>query len=410
MPGRKELRRASSFILQHSSFIIGSMRIAHVITRLILGGAQENTLLSCEDLMRIYGDDVLLVTGPPLGPEGSLLQRARAGGVPTQVIPQLRRAIHPWRDLVSYRRIKQALGQFRPDVVHTHSAKAGILGRAAAHALKIPAIVHGVHGAPFYPYQSRLARSFYRACERWAASRCHAFVSVADAMTDLMVAAGVAPREKFVTIYSGMEVEPLLDSERHRDRVRSELGYRPEHVVIGKVARLFHLKGHDDLIQAATQVVRSEPGVRFLLVGDGLLAEPLRQQIAAAGLDLHFQFTGLVPPQRIPELLAAMDIVVHTSLREGLARVLPQALIAGKPVVSYDIDGAREVVIPDETGYLVPPRNIAGIEQALCRLAADPELRRRLGSEGRRRVTDVFRHERMTAQLRDLYQRLLSPQ
>ena len=145
------------------------MRIAHVITRLILGGAQENTLFTCEDLLRIYGDDVLLITGPALGPEGSLLERARAGGVPLEIIPPLCRAIHPWRDLLAYRRIKAALARFRPDVVHTHSAKAGILGRAAASALAVPAIVHGVHGAPFHPYQGRGARMLFRACERWAA-------------------------------------------------------------------------------------------------------------------------------------------------------------------------------------------------------------------------------------------------
>jgi glycosyltransferase involved in cell wall biosynthesis len=384
------------------------MRIAHVITRLILGGAQENTLLCCEDLMRIHGDQVLLVTGPPLGPEGSLLERARAGGVPTEVVPQLRRSIHPWRDWGSYRQVKRVLRNFRPDVVHTHSAKAGILGRAAASALGVPAIVHGVHGAPFHPYQSRLARTFFRACERWAASRCHAFVSVADAMTELMVQAGVAPREKFTTIYSGMEVEPFLESERHRDRARAELGYRPEHVVVGKVARLFRLKGHDDVIQAARRVVAAEPNVRFLFVGDGLLADQLRQQIAAAGLTGHFQFAGLVPPGRVPQLIAATDIVVHASLREGLARVLPQALIAGRPVVSYDVDGAREVVLPGHTGYLIPPRDVAGLAQAILELSADPPLRERLGTEGRRRFTDVFRHERMTAQLRELYQRLLA--
>jgi len=384
------------------------MRIAHVITRLILGGAQENTLLCCEDLMRIYGDQVLLVTGPPLGPEGSLLERARAGGVPTEVVPQLRRSIHPWRDWVSYRQVKRVLRNFRPDVVHTHSAKAGILGRAAASALGVPALVHGVHGAPFHPYQSRLARTFFRACERWAASRCHAFVSVADAMTELMVQAGVAPREKFTTIYSGMEVEPFLECERHRDRARAELGYRPEHVVVGKVARLFRLKGHDDVIEAARRVVAAEPNVRFLFVGDGLLADQLRQQIAAAGLTGHFQFAGLVPPDRVPQLIAAMDIVVHASLREGLARVLPQALIAGRPVVSYDVDGAREVVLPGQTGYLVAPRDVAGLAQAILELLADPSLRERLGAEGRRRFTDVFRHERMTAQLRELYERLLA--
>ena len=383
------------------------MRIAHVITRLILGGAQENTLLSCEDLMRIYGDDVLLVTGPPLGPEGSLLERGRAGGVPIEVIPQLRRSIHPWRDWASYRRLKRTLRDFRPDVVHTHSAKAGILGRAAATAVCVPAIVHGIHGAPFHPYQGRLARTFFRACERWAASRCHAFVSVAEAMTELMVQAGVARREKFTTIYSGMEVEPFLDSEQHRERVRAELGYRPEHVVVGKVARLFRLKGHDDVIQAAGRAITAEPNLRFLFVGDGVLADRLRQQIAAMGLTEHFRFTGLVPPDRVPELIAAMDIVVHASLREGLARVLPQALIAGRPVVSYDIDGAREVVLPGQTGYLIPPLDTAGLARAILDLAADPALRRRLGSEGRERFTEVFRHERMTAEVRDLYQRLL---
>ncbi|OYV89060.1 MAG: glycosyl transferase family 1, partial [Planctomycetia bacterium 21-64-5] len=173
------------------------MRIAHIITRLILGGAQENTLLTCEGLLRDYGDDVLLVTGPPLGPEGSLLERARANGVPLAIVPSLRRSIHPWRDYVSYRELKRILREFQPDVVHTHSAKGGILGRAAAWKLGVPAIVHGVHGAPFYPFQNPLVREFYRACERWAARRCHAFISVADAMTDLMVHAGVAPREKF---------------------------------------------------------------------------------------------------------------------------------------------------------------------------------------------------------------------
>jgi glycosyltransferase involved in cell wall biosynthesis len=384
------------------------MRIAHVITRLILGGAQENTLFACEDLLRIYGDEVLLITGPALGPEGSLLERARAGGVPLEIVPSLRREIHPWRDLVAYRRIKAALARFRPQVVHTHSAKAGILGRAAASALGVPAIVHGVHGAPFHPYQGRGARMLFRACERWAAKRCHAFVSVADAMTELMVRSGVAPRERFTTIYSGMEVEPLLDCARHRQSARQSLGYQPEQIVVGKVARLFPLKGHEDLLRAAQRIVQVEPRVRFLLVGDGLLAGRLREQIAACGLEGHFQLTGLVPPEQIPVLLSAMDIVVHASLREGLARVLPQALIAGKPVVSYDVDGAREVVIPGQTGYLIPPRDVDGLVRSILELAADPALRERLGDEGRRRFTDLFRHQRMTAELRALYERLLS--
>ncbi|MBN1393570.1 MAG: glycosyltransferase family 4 protein [Pirellulales bacterium] len=406
------------------------MRIAHVITRLILGGAQENTLLCCEDLIRRYGDDVLLITGPPLGPEGSLLDRARAGGVPVEIIDSLRRPIHPWRDSLSYFQLKKILRRYRPDVVHTHSAKGGMLGRAAAWSLKAPAVVHTVHGAPFHPWQGRGARRFFRLCERWAARRCHALVSVADAMTDLMVEARVAPREKFLTVYSGMEVEPFLKSDEHRRRVRRELGYSDEHVVIGKIARLFKLKGHDDVIRAAERMIagaaRNLPSppnlhpmgegsrfhataatnVRFLFVGDGIYRRRLERQIAAAGLSDYFRFTGLVPPERIPELISAMDIVVHASLREGLARVLPQALISARPAVSYDVDGAKEVVIDGKTGFLAPPRDLEGLSSALRRLVADEAMRERFGQEGRRRFTDVFRHERMTEQLRALYVRI----
>lgn len=384
------------------------MRVAHIITRLILGGAQENTLLTCEDLRRDYGDDVLLITGPPLGPEGSLLDRARANQMPLAIVPSLRRSIHPWRDAVSFRELKRILRKFQPDVVHTHSAKGGILGRAAAWSLKVPAIVHGVHGAPFHEYQHPAVRAFYRRCELWAAKRCHAFISVADAMTDLMVRAGVDRREKFTTIYSGMETEPFLQANECRAQIRREWGYGDEHVVVGKIARLFHLKGHDDLIAAAARLVPRRPNLRFVLVGDGALRGSLMECIRREGLADHVHFTGLVPPERIAELLGGMDLVVHTSLREGLARVLPQALIAGKPVVSYDIDGAREVVLPGKTGYLLPPRDVAGLAAAIEELAGDAALRERLGSEGRRRFADVFRHERMTAQVRAVYSRLLA--
>jgi glycosyltransferase involved in cell wall biosynthesis len=384
------------------------MRVAHVITRLILGGAQENTLLTCEDLQREYGDDMLLVTGPPLGPEGSLLDRAKANRVPLAIMDSLRRSIHPGHDWRSYRELKRWLREFRPDVVHTHSAKGGMLGRMAASSLHVPAIVHTVHGAPFHPYQSWPARTFFRSCERYAARRCHALVSVAKAMTDLLVDAGVAPRAKFTTIYSGMEVEQFLHADARRDVTRKALGYEPAHVVIGKIARLFHLKGHQYVIQAARDVVARHPQARFLFVGDGILRADLEQQVAAGGLNAHVRFVGLVPPEKIADYLGAMDIVVHASLREGLARVLPQALIASKPVVSYDVDGAREVVIPGETGYLVPPCAVAALADALNELIADPVKRAAMGQGGRRRFTEQFRHENMTRQIRALYERLLA--
>ena len=227
-------------------------------------------------------------------------------------------------------------------------------------------------------------------------------------MTDHYVQAGIAPRERFVTIYSGMEVEPFLNPPRPRDEVRRQLGFGPEHVVITKVARLFHLKGHEFVIAAAGRVVREHPNVRFLFVGDGILRDRFQRQIKEAGLSDAFVFAGLVPPQQVPELIHASDMIVHTSLWEGLARVLPQALIAGKPVVSYDVDGAREVVIPGQTGYLLPPQSVDELSAALCELAADPALRERLGRTGRERFTEQFRHETMTRRIREVYESLLA--
>jgi len=382
------------------------MKIVHVITRMILGGAQENTLLSVEGQQDDWGDDVTLITGPSTGPEGSLLERAAAGGRQVRLLPELCRAVSPWNDWRSHQVLVRWLAELGPDIVHTHSSKAGILGRSAAWKLGLP-VVHTIHGSPFHPYQSRLANRAYRWAEGWAARRCDRLISVCDAMTDQYVAAGIAPRGKFVTVYSGMEVEPFLHPPRPRDVVRRELGLGPGEVVVAKVARLFELKGHDDVIAAAPQVIAANPQVRFLFIGDGILQSTLQQQIARLGLTPYFLFTGLVPPQRVPELLGASDIVVHASLREGLARVLPQGLIAGKPVVSYDIDGAREVVIPGATGCLLNPRDIPALVSALLELAGDTPLRDRLGSEGRRRFTDQFRTQTMTRRLREIYHEVL---
>jgi len=374
---------------------------------MIIGGAQENTLYNCLDLVNDFGDEVLLITGPSAGPEGQLLEQGRAGGLKIAMVDSLRRTIHPTNDLRAYRELVKKIEQFKPDVVHTHSAKGGFLGRAAAWNCKVPAIVHTVHGAPFHRYQSAIARHAFILLERWAARRCHHLISVADAMTDLMVSAQVAHREKFTTIYSGMDVEPFSKCHQFREAARKELGIAPDEILFGKIARLFHLKGHEYLIAAAEQVVRKNPKCRFVLVGDGILRVQFERDIANRGLQQHFVFTGLVPPERIPFYLSAMDALVHTSLREGLARTLPQALIAGKPVISYDVDGAREVVLANETGFLLPATAINELAEAILTLAADGALRARLGQGGANRFTDQFCHRHMTTRIRQLYQRLL---
>jgi glycosyltransferase involved in cell wall biosynthesis len=384
------------------------LRVVHIITRLIVGGAQENTLLTVEGLHHRHGDDVTLITGPAEGPEGDLFDTARRLGLNVEVMPELMRPIRPASDRKAYRLLRRAIRRLRPQVVHTHSAKGGILGRAAAWDEYVPAVVHTIHGPSFGPFESPLRNFLYTAAERWAARRCHALVSVCDAMTAQYMAAGVGRPEQYETVYSGMDVEAFLNPPRSRPEVRHELGLADSEIAFGTVARLFENKGHDDILAVAPKVLAANPNVRFVFIGDGIYRDRLIAATVQMGCRHAFHFVGLVPPGRIPELLAAMDAVVHPSLREGLARVLPQSLLVGRPAISYDIDGAREVVLP-ETGILLRPRDFEGLAAAILRLAADPALRQSLGAEGRRRFTTQFRHETMTSQLRSLYLRLLGP-
>ena len=383
------------------------MRIVHVITRLILGGAQENTLLTVDGLHHRHGDDVTLVAGPAEGPEGELFGRAAGRGLKVVEMPELVRAVRPSVDYKAYRHLRALIRELRPEVVHTHSSKAGIIGRAAAWDEGVPAVVHTIHGLPFGPSEKPWKNRLYVGLERWAARRCHAIVGVCDAMAEQALAAGVGRPEQYSTVYSGMHVDAFLNPKKPRDEVRGRLGLADDEIAFGTVARLFERKGHDDVLAAAPAILRANPKVRFVFIGDGILRDHLIKRANALPVPDAVRFTGLVPPEEIPELLGALDAVIHPSLREGLARVLPQALIVGRPAISYDVDGAREVVRP-ETGILLKPRDIPGLTAAVLRLAGDAPLRTSMGAEGRRRFADQFRMETMTDQLRALYVRLLS--
>ncbi len=379
------------------------MRICHVITRLILGGAQENTVLTCEGL-HARGHQVALITGPALGPEGELMSRALAGGYEVIVVEELRREVCPYLDLLAYRCLRKHLKNLRPDVMHSHSSKAGILARKAAANVGGIKIVHTIHGLPFHPYQCWCANRLYIALERRAARRSDALVSVADAMTAQALAAGVGRAQQYHTLYSGMEVESFLHRPPKADAFRKALGLSEQDVLVTQVSRLAELKGHEYILAAAAQI--PDEHVHFCFVGDGRLRRKIEAQISRAGLTPRFHLTGLLGPDRIPAVMHASDIVVHCSLHEGLARTLPQAMLAGRPVVSFDVDGAREVV-SNQTGILLPPKDTVGLKLALETLATCPELRSRLGRAGREFCRDKFDHRRMVEQIEALYRKLL---
>jgi glycosyltransferase involved in cell wall biosynthesis len=383
-----------------------SIRVLHVITRMIVGGAQENTLLSVEGLDRLPDYEVTLVSGVDNGPEGDLLGRARKT-TRLVVLPELCRNVNPLADFKALWKLYRLIRDGRYHIVHTHSSKAGVLGRIAAKLAGTPLVVHTLHSLVFHEYQPWLVNRAWWLAKKFCAPMTDHFLSVSDVISRKAIAAGVDRPGKFTTVYSGMELDWFLHARTDPAATRCAFGIPDGSPVVGKIARLFPLKGHDELMDAAPEIVRRCPAVRFLLIGDGILHEHLQKRARDLGILDHFVFAGLVPRERIPEMIAAMDVVVHTSLREGLARVLPQALAMGKPCVSFDIDGAPEVVIPGETGFLVQPNDAAGLADGVAQLLADPAMRARYGAAGRRRVDPAFRAETMVARIAEVYAQLL---
>jgi glycosyltransferase involved in cell wall biosynthesis len=377
------------------------MRVTHVITRLIIGGAQENTLATVLGLRQIPGLEVHLISGPTTGPEGSLESQAEN----LLVVPELVRAIYPLKDMLALRKLENIFREQKPDIVHTHSGKAGILGRIAAKRAGVPVIIHTIHGPSFGNFQGAAANFIFCTAEKYAAHSTTHFIVVADAMKDQYLAAGIGQPEQYTKIFSGFAIQPFLDAKNDPE-LRIKLGIAPDDFVVGKIARLFKLKGHDDLFAAAPELVRQNPRMKFLLIGDGEWRGRFESLAKGRGLERHFIFAGLIPPGEIPKYTGIMDALVHLSLREGLPRALPQALAAGKPVVAYDCDGAREACLDGETGFLVQPGDLATLKDRLSKLAGDPALCKKMGDAGRSFARENFPVEKMVRDIYNLYTKL----
>jgi glycosyltransferase involved in cell wall biosynthesis len=384
------------------------MRVTHVITRLIVGGAQENTLTTVRGLCLRHHLQVELISGPTFGPEGSLESEARSLPIPFTLLPSLVRPIHPWLDVKAWRALAHHFRRTRPDIIHTHSGKAGFLGRLAARRARIPIVVHTIHGPSFGPFQSTVANLAYRSAEKIAGRVTTRFISVADAMSQQYLAAGIGRPDLYTRIFSGFDLTPFLNAQPN-PTLRQQLGLTQQHFVVGKIARLFALKGHDDLIAAAAAIVPQCPNIRFLLVGDGTWRLRLQQSIDQRNLAPYFVFAGLVPPSAVPDHIALMDVLVHLSRREGLPRALPQAMAAGKPILAYDLDGAPEVCRDNETGFLVNPDDQAALVSRLIQLHNDPTLRQRLAARGRALAKAEFSDTTMVDAILNLYRALVRP-
>ena len=364
-------------------------------------------------------DTVYLAYGPIYGPEGSLLDEAKKSGATLIEVPSMRRSILPGHDWFCYRALRKLIREIKPDVVHTHSSKAGILGRAAAWKEKVPAVIHTIHGSPFHEKQWWPIRRAYIAAERWAARRCHRLVGITQPMVDLFLAHGIGRPDQYSVIPSGVDVafwesaggsvtQEAASSMQLRARVRAEMNIPQDAPVVGLVARIDPLKGHADVLHIVNALIERHPQLRLLFVGDGWHRGAIEEKARELSLADRVVFTGLVPLRRVAELYRAMDVMVLPSYQEGQIRTLVESLLSGCPVVAYNVGGIPQVCIDGVTGRLVPAGDLAALADAIRWNLDHPAEARRLAEQGSEHVKRHFDRRSMTEALDQLYRQVLS--
>lgn len=382
------------------------IKVLHIITRLIVGGAQENTMLSIIGLNKL-GYKAELLSGPTTGPEGEIVSEVRDSGIKLNIIPSLIRNINPIKDLKAFFDIYRFIRSGDFDIVHTHSSKAGILGRLAAALAGVPVIVHTIHGLPYHPFQSRLVNLIYILAEKLAGYVSDKILAVSGNNARNAISKGIAPGFKFEVVRSGMKLDRFQSAQKFRDKIRTDYGIESGNRVLGVIARLFHLKGHKYLIRIAPRLLSRYPDLKFMFVGDGILRDEFEKRVQDLGISDHFIFTGLIPRDGVPEYISSMDIIVHPSLREGLARVIPQGFILKKPIVIFDIDGASELVKTGETGMLVPPRDCDALFRAISFILNNPDRASAMAEKGHEIALAQFSDKKMVDDIDRIYRKTL---
>lgn len=358
-------------------------KVFHVITHLELGGAQKNTLMTLERLPR-EDFEVGLVSGP----HGLLVDWAnRIPGLTRVWIPSLVREVRPVRDLRALLTMWRVFRRERPTLVHTHSPKAGILGRWAAKLAGVPWIFHTTHGFGFNDYQAPLARSFYIWVERLTSRITDGQVFVSYDNAHKAEKLGLVKQGQWIVSRSGIDLDEYMKPGPRKTRL-AEWGIPADKPVVGMIACFKEQKAPADFIDVAAHVLRKTDRVHFVMAGDGELRDEVEARIRHHGIEKHVTLLGWVSADQMPEVYRSLDIMVLTSLWEGMARVFSESMASGLPVVATNVDGAREAVTPGENGYLFAVHDVEGMAGAVVELLADPELRKRMGESGTRKVME----------------------
>jgi glycosyltransferase involved in cell wall biosynthesis len=371
------------------------VKVLHVVTK-FTAGAGGNTLMSVLGADRSRYE--VWVAGAPGGP---LWERAEAHGVPVVRLPRLRAYLAPVDDAVALAQLVRLIRRERFSIVHTHSSKAGVLGRVAAWLCRTPVVIHTFHGFSFHPYMSRRRRLLYLTLERIVRSLTDEFVAVAPEVAREAVERGIAPPGAIRVAPSAVELDKIATEAD--PAIKAELSIAADAPLIGTVGRLDGQKAPLDFIRMAALVAAAFPDARFAMVGEGPLLEQARSEADRLGVPVIF--TGFRADA--PRVAACFDVYVVSSLYEGLGRALTEALASGRPVVATAVNGVVDLVEPGSTGLLAPAADPEALAANVRWLLDHPDEARRMGEAGRDRVRQLFAPERMCALIEETYARLL---
>ncbi|MEM6888580.1 MAG: glycosyltransferase [Pseudomonadota bacterium] len=368
------------------------LKIVHVLTSLLRGGAEENTLLTCRQQLDM-GHEVYLLHGSAIDPK----MRAQVPpGAKVIFVPQLLREIRPVQDTAAVSAIARQLRYVEPDVVHTHQSKAGFVGRMAAHHAHVPVILHGVHILPFLNV-SPLRAKLLLAMERHVARYTDAFIAVARGMHDANLSAGLGTKENNHIVYSGMEIERFLDAAPTTEA--------PAGRIITFVASLERRKRHWEFFGIFARLKNRWPDLQLCLLGQGDMAPSLRARAAALGIADQVHFLGF--RDDVAPWIAASEICVLPSKREGLPRAVVQYVAAGRPVVVSRLPGIEEIVTDGSNGFLADLEDLSGMEAAIHRLLAEPALAASMQAASRAKNLSQWSAARMAEDIETIMARLV---
>ncbi len=386
------------------------------MNRLIIGGPALNATFLTRYLPSDY--ETLLVTGGKEEHEQDATHLTRDLDIEPYVIHQMRRSINPSADIAAYREMKQLIRKFKPDIVHTHAAKSGAIGRMAASACGVPVIVHTFHGHVFHSYFNKLTTNAFIQIERYLARKSSGIIAISELQKqELANRFRICPEEKIKIIPLGLDLQKFQENQDlKRIAFREQYQIKEDEIAIGIIGRVVPVKNHSLFVAAAAELLKSRTEkLRFIIIGDGDMRPSLEAELVQAGIDYSYfpeqpkPATAICTSWRtdMDVVLAGLDIVALTSHNEGTPVSLIEAQAAGRPVVSTRVGGVADVVLDQKTGFITEPGNVKALSDALSQLVCSKELRSNFGANGMKHVMHQFSYQRLVSDTASYYDELL---